>query len=83
MEKDDHQIIAHFDLTVPLTWLQIAKQKDALARAVSLQEQYEKMLDDFSHLLDIADTKLHANVVVSDLSQVKDESNRHKVVQLF
>ncbi|GAB6020487.1 Nesprin-1 [Chamberlinius hualienensis] len=64
---------------IQLTSKQITNHKDALIRVVNFQEQYEKMLDDFSNLLEIAEGKLQAPIIVDDLcSSLKQESQRHK-----
>ena len=56
------------------------EKKATLQQSVSVQEQYEKLLQDYADFLDTADDKLKSEVIAArDLDHLKQQLNAHKV----
>jgi len=57
-------------------------KKASLQESVSVQEQYEKLLQDYADFLDTADDKLKTDQISArDLDHLKEQLIAHKVMK--
>ena len=59
---------------------QAAERKSALERAVTVQSQYEKMLEEYAEFLETAQAKLRSETITAtDLAHLRKQLQVHKV----
>lgn len=60
------------------------EKKASLQQSVSVQEQYEKLLQDYADFLETADEKLKVEAISArDLDHLKQQLNAHKVTSYY
>ena len=63
---------------------QVMEKKASLQQSVSVQEQYEKLLQDYADFLETADEKLKVEAISArDLDHLKQQLNAHKVTNYY
>ena len=59
------------------------EKKASLQKSVSVQEQYEKLLQDYADFLETAEDKLKTEAIAArDLDHLSQQLNAHKVDKL-